>query len=667
MPKVTPQTKPVAKPPLRGGIGGNGAAAAKPITKPATVVPPVKTVLKSPTPLQAPVKPTVPVVSPVAKPVAKVVKPEPAKAIAKPKPKVEESLPVLYPKLDICVCCVGKDSDFACRRADPLTVDDMKGYLGWEPLSEFKERMKVSDEVHEGLGIAYKDMTPEQFELAAVFDPDQNCVITDANGEQVCCWNNKNNRMLQESGYKKYAQDILMRSWAGPNTMTGEVELTVDDGTPKAPYTRTFPLATVNGEPIIISRTGQCQSIQHRGIGFVYAYQLWENSGPDKPGVNWRDLWPEAPVFETVLVLGTSDSEKVVSTLDNVLPRSEADVIFTSDIFKGAGRGERKLVSAMLASARELLWNRTGAGKPGAFAQFLTNSTKQQFYHAHESLKDCVKHLFRENKDRAFSIHGISPGQAAGMMYLMGSSMSDPDEYRNDLPRCEKGNSGSGLDWSNWDKAVEFWQYLAKGLGAKIDTVAGRALRDTVRPLVDAVANFTGGVGSNQAEKQVILARAWSRWMEENELDESVGLSTMPADEGGDWVHDQNGMAHFIPQEPREFGGIDLGPKVNMPKTATVTPADVEAQKDADRAKLAEESQANVRKLKGKPETLAEEAARLLKEKEEKRKASGRPLTRREVEAEQTARAAAHDAEDEEVDDEEDEVIEDTEEGSDEA
>ena len=67
---------------------------------------------------------------------------------------------------------------------------------------------------------------------------------------------------------------------------------------------------TVNGETIIVTRYADVDSGQHRGIGFLFACQIWEK-GDIWNGIDPRKLWPEMPTMECIIVYGVSSSPRV--------------------------------------------------------------------------------------------------------------------------------------------------------------------------------------------------------------------------------------------------------------------------------------------------------------------------------------------------------------------
>src|SRR5262249_41371325 len=138
-------------------------------------------------------------------------------------------------------------------------------------------------------------------------------------------------RPFRDKDYLKYVDDMLKRRWAGPLTMPGE---------------------TCNGDPMTISRTGRCVSLQHRGVAFLKVVEIWRKSGG--AAGPWGKYWPEEPVIEGIVVFGVSDAPQVIQTVDDSFSRDGADTIATSEIFQHDSKGspyrpkDRAVLSKML-------------------------------------------------------------------------------------------------------------------------------------------------------------------------------------------------------------------------------------------------------------------------------------------------------------------------------
>ncbi len=451
--------------------------------------------------------------------------------VVEPPPQVEEIRDILYP--DIQVKCFWEGS------ADgAMSYDIMKAILGWESEPEYTARM-----LQEQPGLK-----PEQAMFTKELWDDSNNFRNIA-GHKVVCWNNDHNRPFDESTAKRYSQEVLTRNWAGPTTFPGE---------------------TVNGETLIVSRTGRVESGQHRGIGYMWAVETWR-----KQQMKWIPNWPDEPVFETIVVFGVSENPKVIRTLDNVRPRTSTDVIYTSGIFDRKADGtqtssvEKKECSRMLAKAIDFLWQRTGAGgEAGQTKIYQTHAEALGFEERHPKLLDCVKHIFEENASRALSKLRISPGICAGMLYLMGSSSTDAETNAKYFSMEHRDESV--LDWENWDRATEFWVTLASGAGEAIP------ITTALKSLVDE-----DGADGRMIEKVAILTKAWQMFSQH----EPIEFATPPLKYT---IRDGRTVLDEGPE--CSLGGIDIGlEKAKAAAEHVPTPEELEEAKKANRKAAAEE------------------------------------------------------------------------------
>lgn len=433
------------------------------------------------------------------KPVAK--KPAPA-ATAPVKPTKE----IQFPDVELHLMDSGHEG--------VITRVQMEELLGWETEESASVRANEKDGKGNLLPVAYgNDYT-----------------LKDEHKCKVRCLYNANNRPFRESHARTIAQDILNSCWAGPLSMPGE---------------------TVNGEAIVISKYGEIISGQHRGVGFVLACQMWAKA--DKDSV-WRKNWPKEPVLESVVIMGISDNPKVLRTVDNVLPRSEADVIYTSDLFSTLDTSEKRECSRMMAAAADLLWIRTGAGDAAIhqYDSLQTHSTSMAFIERHGKLKHAVAFIFQENKKvRKVSGLDLSPGQAAALLYLMAASGDDLDDYRN----ADPAPGEQALKLKRWKDAERFWALLLTGEAGAPEMVGLRS----------HLATMTEGNG-NARERANVLCLAWSLW-----TDDKVALSVLDKKNGrcpnladavvyNDRVIGKAPDTRIVPTlVPQVLTGIDLG------------------------------------------------------------------------------------------------------------
>lgn len=367
-----------------------------------------------------------------------------------------------------------------------MPVEKVKQFLGWEEEPDYTKRKLAEAEA------AGKKLKPE----AALF-PKGEWTLLDNRGVKVKCWKCSRNRPFNEGHMAKLAQDRLNGHWR------------------------------FNGESTIGGKFGQVLSAQHRMISFVYAEQMRQDSD------FWRKKWPNPLTYEGVVVVGVDEDLETTNTLDNVLPRSLGDVLYTSDVFRDIKSSyDRKEITRMLDAAVDFLWQRTRAGT-SEHHKFQTHSESQDFLGRHHKLLAAVKHLFQENRERGISVNKLSPGQCAAICYLMGSSKSDWSKYANmDVP------SERVLDFSMWDKATKFWVDLAKG---------------NLGPLVAAIGAAMDDTAKLSTWKQVLLAKAWYAY--------SRGMSVTTDMLDVKYDVDEAGRRHLKDEEYVGFGGIDQGPQ----------------------------------------------------------------------------------------------------------
>lgn len=438
----------------------------------------------------------------------------------------------------------------------PLTSADIDIIMDWETEEQYQQR-KVAELGGELTHYLYGD----------VFH------CTDEDGKKVRCWNNANNRSFDE-GWCEYLIDMILNGvWAGPLMMPGE---------------------TINGETIRISRYARVLSGQHQMTACKLANQRLQKDRT-KLGIEEADLkypaWKghKECVIETLVVTGLSEDERILRTIDYVKPRTVADMLFTMPLFRENKPVERKEMTRMSASAIDTLWQRTDT------KGYKTHPEVVGFLERHKRLLKCVEHLFVLNKGgkddgRRISKLRLSAGTCAALCYLMGSSgpKTDGDAYRNSFPPNEKD-----LDWSLWDKAKEFWVYLADS-----DEEAFEPVRHALGRLVDSTTESEDnlGLGGRIQEKLAILAAAWERWKDFKEGtpfdDDDLGedgiftLSYTNKDEKGNILPSK--QVRLV--DVADFYGIDCPKKVVKDPFRGV--AETPPPSTADIMRLAEEARA---------------------------------------------------------------------------
>lgn len=430
-----------------------------------------------------------------------------------PAPVNTEGLAVVYPTLEIVEYST-------VSPMGPITPDLAKTMMGWEEEYKYQKRM-----VEENPG-----SKPEEFLYGEVY----HCI--DEYNCKVQCWNNANNRSFDANWCEALVHTILQGQWAGPLTIPGE---------------------TINGEAVRIGRHGMVLSAQHQLSALILADQALQKSRAEEGNIlNPRyPFWNghEYPVIETIVVTGLSEDERVLRTIDYVKPRTVADMLYTMPLYRDNTPPDRKELTRMLAIAIDTLWDRTNTQGYGTHPEIVG------FLERHNTLLQCVQHIFAENRSKALvagtytigayesdntwgvmssggvilrggfasqelakrwalaedggrkiSKLKISAGQASALMYLMGSGTEKTTDY-SDTYRNEKPPSEKNLDWGYWDKAKDFWARLASDRSFKL-------VRDRLTDLYDSSktnpANL--GMGGTSAEKLAVLAKAWERWKYHN-------------------------------------------------------------------------------------------------------------------------------------------------------
>lgn len=476
----------------------------------------------------------------------------PTKAV-KAKPKKVEQVELPFPDLEVLHCWAeGVDGGIG-----PITEEQMKEILGWETEGEYRKRKMDEDD----------SLLAEQ----AVFTDEDwgRMSLKNRAGEKVVCWNCRNNRELDMAQTKEYIQDILRGNWAGPTPMPG---------------------TTINGETIIIGKSGQTISCQKRGVALVLACEDWRRNPESYPA------WPDGPpVMDALVVRGVSEDPRVIRTVDNVQPRDLYDVFYSSDEFEGESPAAKRLLSNMMAKAVDVLWERTRAGDAKGKQ---THSESIEFDKAHPKLKKLVRHVFEENKDNTISVLRVSPGMVAAMTYLMASSTTDIDggylEERNEKKLKFDFEAKAKLFVTEW---------LAKTSG-KNAIVLRKAF---------ALAAGDDQPDSSSRRQIAILAKAWHIYREGGQLSPKEDDQEVPIEckEGGqlylEYQVGPDGIKHLKPDPLHSVGGVDqgIGKYWNPPE-----PEPTEEEKAAIAArKKAEAARKDAERLAaGKGDTAAGEA-----------------------------------------------------------
>lgn len=314
-----------------------------------------------------------------------------------------------------------------------LTAEDAKKILGWET---------------EPAGTTFGD----------------DFLLRDKDGAKVRCNNNIGNRPFDPNLAKTWASEILNGNWK------------------------------LNGEPMIVGKTGLVLSGQHRQVGLVLAAHEW-GQNPDR----W-EKWGKEPTMDCLLVLGVEEDDQTVNTIDTGRPRSLSDVLFrTIGLFKNLKKAsDRKAVARVMSYSIKMVWSRTGAGSDAFAPNVRTHADSLDFIDRHPRLCQFVEDVWNEDdgKNRRISKY-LSPGYAAGLYYLMASSATKSEVYNKSSSPNE-----AMLDWSLEDRAWDFFVALSSGDAsiASIRTAMGILLN----------SDDTDGEGLSIQERIAILAKAWN-------------------------------------------------------------------------------------------------------------------------------------------------------------
>lgn len=288
--------------------------------------------------------------------------------------------------------------------------------------------------------------------------------LRDTRGEKVRCTNNLTNRPIYPSNLEQLIQDILSHKWY------------------------------FNGEPIIIGKTGKVLNGQHTLLALIFAAQMVED-GKDQFG-KWGD---QEPTISKMIVFGVLEVDEVVNTMDTCKPRDLTDVIYRSPLFQDMTSNMRKKASKNLDYAVRLLWHRTGASTE-AFSLRKTHGESLDFIERHPKIVDAINFIMSE--DAKALRHYLTPGYAAALLYLMGSSATDADAYA-----LSNSPSEDLLDWKHWDTACDFWTRL----------ISGDTIFEEVKLYLRELASESASV--SRQEQIAVLCKSWDVYLQERSPD----------------------------------------------------------------------------------------------------------------------------------------------------
>jgi hypothetical protein len=320
----------------------------------------------------------------------------------------------------------------------------------------------------------------------------------------------------------------------------------------------------LNGEPIIIGKTGRVLNGQHTLIALILAVLAWEENPDHYPA------WPSEPTIDKLIVYGIDETDSTVNTMDTCKPRSLSDVIYRAHYFKGIQASAQRKVASLLEKAIQFNWKRSGTHE-NAFAPIRTHSEAIAFLDRHPKLLACVRHIYEEDNNENKIGRYFHRGYAAGAMYLMGSCNSDPHAYYlSDTPN-EKA-----LDWKYWEKAEKFFVELA----SLPDNKTLKAVHDYITKKAEE------GADSNDL-RFAVLAKAWNAYKDDKPITaKTVDLQFVSVD----------GRSELA--EAVLFGGIDVGDEG--------VPEPVEPKEEQE----ARKQEVKAKKQKAEPQPEPQEAHR---------------------------------------------------------
>ena len=234
------------------------------------------------------------------------------------------------------------------------------------------------------------------------------------------------------------------------------------------------------------------------------------------------------------LITGPSDPLRTVGDTKRRLVSRQSQplgrIIDECEFFANMPKNERKKVARITHYAVRMLWRRTGA-RLDAFAPSLPDAEFLDFIARHPRVLECVKHTHQVN-GKANQLGPYLPlGYFAGLLYLMGSSTTDPVTYH------ESGSPNEeALDWKMWDRACDFFVMLA---GAAQETAAIR----------DAMGKVIENDGGSIAERWALIVNAWNAYAN----DKPITLEALQLR----YDTDEDGVTTL--SETPIVGGIDVG------------------------------------------------------------------------------------------------------------
>jgi hypothetical protein len=344
-----------------------------------------------------------------------------------------------------------------------------------------------------------------------------------------------------------------------------------------------------NGVSIVIGDKDNVLDGQCRMIALILADRDWRDE--DKP--QWKEISDEPPVLDALVVYGMDESDEIFRTFNCGKVGTLADVIYRGHYFGSKKDESDRLKAAKFAeSAVKLLWDRLRL-KKDAYAPYRTHGEAIEFLDNHMRIVRAVDHIIEENRDRKLGkdkkmirhpiFNYLSPGYAAGLLYLMACSGTDPEKITRDR------NDDAHLDFGRWDKAAKFWSLLARSDDKMME----------VKHAIAALANEETGQGGTAAERRAILSKAWLLHVANQEITKDsleLDYDIKRADDGQ--------IVHKRLMESPSVGGIDQGDMAEEDDDTPLPEGELEKRIDEANAvraqKKQEKADAELRKAEAK-------------------------------------------------------------------
>jgi hypothetical protein len=280
----------------------------------------------------------------------------------------------------------------------------------------------------------------------------------------------------------------------------------------------------LNGETLVIGRTGMCLDCQHRLIALAWAEQEYANN-PDK-----YPFWGGSPTIDCIIVFGVDESIEVSNTINVGKSRSLSDALYASKLFTGSPARVKQLCKVADYAVR-LLCQRTGADE-NSFTPKRSHAESLNFLSRHPLLLKVIEEVYDVDAkhNRALQQY-LSLGYLSALAYLMRCSSDGKAYHESDLP------SESELEFKHTPTNKAFLLELA----TRNESVAG--LREAIGDL------FEKGGGS-LPERIGLLVIGWTYYLKHKRkipLD-AIALQYVDTGEGPQLVSRPS------------LGGIDLGP-----------------------------------------------------------------------------------------------------------